>query len=47
MQIQENVFAKIEPGNRVFVKWSEAMPVNVEGQAAVLIDRNHIKAILS
>ena len=43
----ENVFAKIEPGNRVFVKWTEAMPVNVEGQAAVLIDRNHIKAILS
>tara|TARA_Y100000385_G_C13022838_1_gene606967 strand:- start:645 stop:938 length:294 start_codon:yes stop_codon:yes gene_type:complete len=43
----ENVFTKIEPGNRVFVKWSEAMPVNVEGQAAVLIDRNHIKAVLS
>ena len=39
--------AQIQPGQRVFLKWSESMPVNVEGQAAVLIDQEHIKAIIS
>jgi co-chaperonin GroES (HSP10) len=37
----------IEPGQRVFLKWSEAMPVNADGKAAVIVDREHIKAIIS
>lgn len=37
----------IEPGQRVFLKWSEAMPVNADGRAAVIVDREHIKAIIS
>ena len=43
----ENVDTKIEPGQRVFLKWSEAMPVNADGKAAVIVDREHIKAIIS
>ena len=43
----ENVDTKIEPGQRVFLKWSEAMPVNADGKAAVLIGREHIKAIIT
>ena len=43
----DNVSPKIEPGQRVFLKWSEAMPVNADGKAAVIIDREHIKAIIS
>jgi hypothetical protein len=38
---------QIQAGQRVFLKWSESMPVNVEGQAAVLVDQEHVKAIIS
>jgi len=43
----ENLDTKLEPGQRVFLKWSEAMPVNADGKAAVIVDREHIKAIIS
>ena len=39
--------AQIQPGQRVFLKWSESKPVNVEGQAAVVVDQEHVKAIIS
>tara|TARA_R100000734_G_C3294823_1_gene86128 strand:- start:687 stop:947 length:261 start_codon:yes stop_codon:yes gene_type:complete len=38
---------KVKPGDRVYLDWPEAMPVNVEGKAAAIIDAEHIKAILS
>mgnify|MGYP001568226472 CR=1 FL=1 len=34
-------------GQRVFLDWSKSMPVNVDGKAAVIIDVEHIKAIIS
>jgi co-chaperonin GroES (HSP10) len=34
-------------GNRVFLDWSKSLPVNVEGKAAVIIDVEHIKAIIN
>jgi len=34
-------------GQRVFLDWSKSMPVNVDGKAAVIIDAEHIKAIIS
>ena len=43
----ENLDTKLEPGNRVFLKWSEAMPVNYNGSAAVLIDKSFIKAVIT
>lgn len=36
----------IKSGNRVFLDWSKSMPVNVDGNAAVIIDAEHIKAII-
>lgn len=39
--------SSVKAGQRVFIKWSESMPVNVEGQAAVIVDVEHIKAIIS
>jgi len=43
----DNVSPKIEPGQRVFLKWHESMPVNVDGSAAVIIHKDFIKAIIS
>jgi len=37
----------IMSGQRVFLDWSKSMPVNVDGKAAVIIDAEHIKAIIS
>ena len=34
-------------GNRVFLDWSKSLPVNVEGKAAVIVDVEHIKAIIN
>jgi co-chaperonin GroES (HSP10) len=39
--------SRVKTGDRVFVDWPEAMPVNVEGNAAAIIDADHIKAIIS
>ena len=33
-------------GQRVFLDWSKAMAVNVDGNAAVIIDAEHIKAVI-
>ena len=33
-------------GDRVFLQWSESMPVNVDGRAAVLIQEKYIKAYI-
>ena len=33
-------------GQRVFLDWAQSMPVNVDGHAAVIIEAEHIKAII-
>lgn len=43
----ENTDTKIVPGDRVFIKWSEAMPVNADGKSAVIIGKEHVKAIIT
>lgn len=36
----------VKKGDRVFLQWDKAMPVDVEGKGAVIIDMDHIKAVL-
>jgi len=36
----------IKTGQRVFLEWDKAMPVNVEGNAAVIIKSEYIRAII-
>ena len=36
----------LERGDRVFLQWSESMPVNVDGKAAVLTQDRYIKAYI-
>ena len=36
----------IKSGQRVFLEWDKAMPVNVEGNAAVIIKSEYIRAII-
>ena len=36
----------VSTGDRVFLDWSKSMPVDVDGEAAAIIDVEHIKAIL-
>jgi chaperonin GroES len=38
---------KLKTGVKVFLDWNEALPVEIEGQQAVIISSEHIKAILS
>lgn len=33
-------------GDRVYVQWSESMPINVDGKAAVLIKDEFVKAYI-
>jgi len=36
----------IMKGQRVFLDWNKSMPVNVDGHAAVIVEAEHIKAVL-
>jgi|TARA_B110000977_G_C10591266_1_gene304457 co-chaperonin GroES (HSP10) len=36
----------IKKGTAVFLDWTKAMPVDVEGNAAAIIDMEHIKAVM-
>ena len=36
----------IKNGQRVFLEWDKAMPVNIEGKAAVIIKSEYIRAII-
>jgi len=38
---------KLKAGDKVFLDWNESLPVEIEGQQAVIISSEHIKAILS
>ena len=47
LAVSTGALDKVMTGNRVFLDWSKSMPVNVDGNAAVIIDADHIKAIIS
>ena len=36
----------VSTGDRVFLDWSKSMPVDIDGEAAAIIDVEHIKAII-
>lgn len=36
----------IKSGQRVFLEWDKAMPVNVEGKAAVIVKSEYVRAII-
>lgn len=37
---------KVTKGDRVFLDWSKSMPINYEGNAAVIVSEEFIKAII-
>jgi len=47
LAVSTGALGPIMSGQRVFLDWSKSMPVNVDGKAAVIIDAEHIKAIIS
>jgi co-chaperonin GroES (HSP10) len=36
----------LNKGDRVFLKWAESMPVDIDGKAAAIIDMEYITAVL-
>ena len=36
----------LNKGDRVFLDWNKALPVDVEGKAGAIIDLEHIRAVL-
>jgi|TARA_R110000796_G_C14237488_1_gene396805 co-chaperonin GroES (HSP10) len=38
---------EVQSGQRVFLDWNKAMPVDYEGEAAAIIDLDWIKAVIS
>ena len=36
----------LKSGQRVFLEWDKAMPVNVEGKAAVIVKSEYVRAII-
>jgi len=47
LAVATGALGPIMSGQRVFLDWSKSMPVNVDGNAAVIIDAAHIKAIIN
>mgnify|MGYP006156131249 CR=1 FL=1 len=47
LAVSSGALGPVMTGNRVFLDWSKSMPVNVDGKAAVIIDVEHIKAIIT
>jgi len=46
LDVSTGALGPLMSGQRVFLDWSKSMPVNVDGKAAVIIDAEHIKAII-
>ena len=46
LAVSTGALGPLMSGQRVFLDWSKSMPVNVDGKAAVIIDAEHIKAII-
>ena len=36
----------VAKGDRVYLDWPNAMPVDIEGKAGAIIDMEHIKAVV-
>jgi co-chaperonin GroES (HSP10) len=36
----------VKKGDRVYLQWSESMPINHEGKAAVIVSEEFIKAVI-
>ena len=36
----------VSPKDRIYLDWSKSMPVDVDGQAAVIVDKEYIKAVI-
>ena len=47
LAVSTEALGPLMSGHRVFLDWSKSMPVNVDGKAAVIIDAEHIKAIIT
>jgi len=45
--IGPDVDPTIKPGDRVYLKWAESMPITHEGQAGVIVADEFIKAVIS
>ena len=37
---------EVKAGDRVYLQWNESMPINHEGQGAVIIEDKYIKAVI-
>ena len=46
LAVSSKALGSVMTGQRVFLDWSKAMAVNVDGNAAVIIDAEHIKAVI-
>jgi co-chaperonin GroES (HSP10) len=47
LDVSGGALGKVMSGDRVFLDWSKAMPVDYDGNAAAIIDVEHIKAVIS
>ena len=47
LDVSAGALGKVMSGDRVFLDWSKAMAVDYEGNAAGIIDVEHIKAVIS
>lgn len=46
LAVSARALGPIMTGQRVYLDWSKAFPVNVDGNAAVIVDAEHIKAVI-
>jgi|TARA_Y100000389_G_C17212950_1_gene389420 co-chaperonin GroES (HSP10) len=47
LAVSEYAAGQIEVGDRVFLDWNKAMPVDINREAAAIIDIEWIKAVLA
>ena len=43
-EVQE--LGTVQPGDQVYLTWTESQPINVDGKKAAIIHYSHIKAVL-
>lgn len=47
LAVSEGAHDRVIAGDRVFLDWNKAMPVDYEGNAAAIVDVEWIKAVVS
>lgn len=47
LSVSPGAIDKVIAGDRVFLDWNKAMPVDYEGNAAAIVDVEWIKAVIS